>query len=732
MAQIKTYNQQVSRQAVSQPNVPAAGFGQGAGLEAVGKSIQSASQDFFKYAEEKDNFKVQTEIKKAHDTLSKQMREEADNDPNFGEGFTKKFEDKFSKLEEEMASLPQFNQSRKTMEDGLYKVKSSLMNEAMNIEATKGAIKVKRDITDSEQEMLNNITANPAAIQEQMGLHMNIVKAIPSKSLDEASKQKYAQDVSFRAYDTALDSKVRQATSSKYSTVGSVDRLIKEVRDPKSGWSKNTTNPQYEKALFTLQNTRETLRIKGQSEAKMEFEEYMSQVEDQGIPNTKYNKNSVFSMTDSPVEQRKLQERMEIAENRSKGMQYVSGSTDTEIRSKLQTLGAELKNVDSPQYFEKKAEYDRVAEAYIKRKKEIKEDFAGYALKNNITAQEKFKQFAANPSPETASDYASFMKAEQKRIDPSVPVSLMPMSMVNGYGEQLKSFSDSPEGADKAANLLGSLHKVWGRDFPLVVEEMRAAKKISNIQYTVANMMGVNGNKYLAKEMLRADSYKTDDLKSKIPNLPKNLEGEIDSDVIKALNDFAKTNTNSFDGLDVVSKYQESIKQTALFRAAMRGKYNSSDVAEITNQLVNEHYTFTDDRRIPKVSNNKVVNAESVETGVRTILSKPYLNNIEFVVPATSTRPEDYKSQMIASIMYSGKLINAGDDGLRLVTSIKDTGELHQVMRKGADGKPEAIVFSWDELQAMGIYSGLKPAPKESDKFKMQKRKSFYTEDEVK
>lgn len=715
MARIQSYQRQVSREAVAQPQVNPSGMGNGAGISAVGEGLQDLGQQVHKYEVEKDVFKTTAYLNAKRDAALKDMAAAADADENFGEGFTKKVEEQFSKIEEEAASLPQYSESRKVMTDGLYRMKSSLVTEAMGIESKKQAIKVKNTIQDSEQSTLNNITLNPRMAKSLLDEHLNLVNAVPNSSLDQTRKSQYASEASFKAYDTALDSLVRSSTSNRFASVGTVDKLIKELKDEKSGWSKNTTNPQFEKALFTLANAKETLLIKGQTEAKASFEEYMSQVEDQGIPNTKYNSSSIAAMTDSPLERRKLQERMEIAQNRSEGTRYVKNTSTPEIVSKLSSLSAELKNVDSNQYNEKLAEYNRISEAYTKRQKQLKEDGAGYVMGVNITAQEKFKQLAQNPSPETATEYANFMTAEQERINPGQPVSLLPKTMIDNYKNQFQSMSEDPKGAEKATATLGSLHKLWGNNFPLVVEEMRAAKAMSNSVYVVANMMGVNGNNYLAKEMLMADAYKSDDLKSKIPNASKSLEADINEEVIKELKPFMKTMTDSYDGLDVANRYQDAIVKTVLFRSAMKGKYSSSDVEDITKKVLLDHYNMEEGYRVPKVAGKKQIDVDQVNSGVKNVLSESYLNNLELAYPNTGTRPEDAKQQYIAQIRYGGKLINAGDDGLRLVVPVKDSNELNQVYRRGESGKMEPLVFSWAELQGLGIYSKLGTPSKQKE-----------------
>ncbi len=708
--QIKNYNQQTTKQAVSGPNAPT-DF-EGGGIQSFGQGVQNLGEGLRRYSEEKDTFNQKVNLNKIrNDYLKRQEdRKNTITDPT---GFSKDFEEDFDTYIASNKIEPETETGRKTLESGIMEIKGQFLRDSINYESQQVALKTKSDLIDIQNKSLNNITINPKNIDFEIQDYDSIVDAAPNVGMSAAIKPEIKKEFRFKAYDQALQTNVKMLTSKKNVSIAEINAFEKEIKNKDSIWATNTTNPQFEKAVFQLGQARETIKAKYEQDYISGFPEYMKQVGEQGLENKLYTEANIRARV-SPEKARSMIEIMKSQEMASVAQNAVKGKSQDEIIQMLYENKTKMKDqANSSMYNELSFADKALREGLEARNKELKEDGAGFVNKNNVAVGERYKAVLERPSKETAMDYASASVSEQRRLNPRIMPSVLPKDRVDAIGEEIERAADSINGYEKVAALMANEIEMYGPEYaPYVIEDLKKSKKINSSHIVAANVLATTGNKYLAQELIQAGSASEKELLVS-DDSKKNIKNAINNSLIK----FSQTLSNTSDGSKIVSENAEAFEKLAKLKASKRGgEITESEASALIDRGLNDNYVFEGTYRIPTKISGQKFDTDSAKKGIKQVMTREFLEKFDYVVPATNTNYKDAKDQIIQSILDYGIIQNNSDSGIRILTEVQNPDSYgSQILIKVGEDKFKPLAFDFVELDAINKAKNLpKPDGKKS------------------
>lgn len=694
--QIKNYNQQTTKQAVSGPSAPT-DF-EGGGIQSFGQGVQNLGEGLRRYSEEKDTFNQKVNLNKIrNDYLKRQEdRKNTITDPT---GFSKGFEEDFDTYIASNKIEPETETGRKTLESGIMEIKGQFLRDSINYESQQVALKTKSDLIDIQNKSLNNITINPKNIDFEIKDYDSIVDSAPNVGMSAAIKPEIKKEFRFKAYDQALQTNVKMLTSKKNVSIAEINAFEKELKNKDSIWATNTTNPQFEKAVFQLGQARETIKAKYEQDYISGFPEYMKQVGEQGLENKLYTEANIKARV-SPERARSMIEIMKSQEGAAIAQNAINGKSQSEIIQMLSENEAKMKDqANSSMYNEISFADKALREGLIARNKELKEDGAGFVNKNNVAVSERYKAVLQNPSKETATDYASASVSEQRRLNPRIMPSILPKERVDAIGDEIERAADSSNGYEKVAALMANEIEMYGPEYaPYVIEDLKKSKKINSSHIVAANVLATSGNKYLAEKLIQSGSASEKELLVN-DDARKNIKNAVNNSLVE----FSKTLSNTSDGPKIVSENADALEKLAKFEASKRGgSISESEVSSLADRMLNDNYSFEGTYRIPKKISGQKVDTDSVKKGIKQVMTRDYLEKLDYVVPATNTNYKDAKEQIIQSILDYGIVQNNSDSGIRILTEVNNPDSYgSQILIKVGEEKFKPLTFDFVELDAM-------------------------------
>lgn len=693
--QIKNYTQQTTKQAVSGPNAPT-DF-EGGGIQSFGQGVQNLGEGLRRYSEEKDTFNQKVNLNKIrNDYLKRQEdRKNTITDPT---GFSKGFEEDFDNYIASNNIEPETETGRKTLESGIMEIKGQFLRDSINYESQQVALKTKSDLIDIQNKSLNNITINPKNIDFEIKDYDSIVDSAPNVGMSAAIKPEIKKEFRFKAYDQALQTNVKMLTSKKNVSIAEINAFEKELKNKDSIWAMNTTNPQFEKAVFQLGQARETIKAKYEQDYIAGFPEYMKQVGEQGLENKLYTEANIKARV-SPDRARSMIEVMKSMEMASVATNAVKGKSKAEIDQMFEEIKPKLKDQANSSMYNENLYFAKVLKEGLEaRDKEQKEDGAGLAIKN-VAVGERYKAVLQNPSKETAMEYASASVSEQRRLNPRIMPSVLPKERVDAIGDEIERAADSKDGYSKVAALMASEIEMYGPEYaPYVIEDLKKSKKINSSHIIAAEVIATSGNTYMAEKLIKSGSasekefFVTDDSK-------KNIKNAINNSLI----DLSMTLGNAKDGKKIIAEKVDAFTKYAMQEASLKGgSISESEVSSIIDRGVNDNYVFEGTYRIPKKISGQKIDTDSVKKGIKQVKTREFLEQFDYVIPNTNTNYKDAKEQIIESILDYGIVQNNSDTGVVIAVDIKNPDtEGSQVLINLGNGKTRPLAFDFIELDAI-------------------------------
>jgi hypothetical protein len=691
MAIIRQYQQQTSA-----PGAMKFQKLQGSDISSLGKGLSAAGDVAMDVADiwadkekEKQAFEAEKKTAQEQQDLTKFMDEQKKAAPAGADGFTESVREELDKRKQKMLDEAPSEYMRTRLDANLIRVHMGAFQEAAGFEAEAEARKQKQDLTKIFDENNNLVRANPkrAALFAQQEAEM--IATAPG--LDNTLKFQMASERKQSIYNSAFDGEVTGLETGNKVTSGQVAAYLANAKNKDSDWVKNSSPEAYQSNIKRLERLSETLKEKEQTQMFADFDEKMDQIEKTGEDKGDYSEGWIKAHVTDSVKAEAMIKRQAMSRNIAKASSFVKDAPVTSITDKLKELEEQRKSTDK--FHVVNAEYESTVSALNRRNQEFKQDPVGYTLGVSSAAQNVFKQFAENPSPEMADQYASTVKAEQQRLYPGTIPSLLTKDQIGSIASQMSAVKTDEKGALDAVNVLQSQMNTWGKHWPTVARDLKANKALNDGQYVAATMLDKPHYRYVAEDLVKASMVKEEDLK-----LPPKTKTNAEQSATEALAPLRQTLDSMVDGPEIYKSYHNALTKTLLYKSSMTGTDQSGLATDYANKMVLEGYDFAGSYRIPK---NQDVSA--VRAGVNSALMR--VEKMDIVTPQAipdqmgwTPRAEDVKSRYMNDLKRFGRIVNNGDEsGLRLVDQ-----HGRQVMTN-KDGKQVPLKWSWSEVKTLRI-----------------------------
>ncbi len=313
--------------------------------------------------------------------------------------------------------------------------------------------------------------------------------------------------------------------------------------------------------------------------------------------------------------------------------------------------------------------------------KQQQEDPAGYVARYSQPIMAAYQAAQAEGTPEAYERYAAATMAEQQRLGVQVP-KLLPEAVANQIANQ---FSNVAEGGENAATLIEQQQQQWGKNFPLIAEQL--GKKLPQEAQIIATGLP----KDIAERMAAVSPLSEADLKK---GLDKGVATEVAAAVQSELGDFAKSLSGQAGGINTFNTTFQAANKAALSYVRQGMKPNEA-ARKVAAGIVNDKYEFIDTYRVPKTQN-----VAAVRAGADRTLENIQADQLLPLPGLPGVTPEENARQLREAIIGDGQWVpNNDESGLSLT--------LNGYRVLGKDGKP--IVKTWEDLEAEGL---TKPEPR--------------------
>lgn len=689
MAVIREYNRQVSApgpvnfRRLSGSDISTLGQG----LQTLGQVASGVSNEMAKYEQEKQTFEAQKKAMQEQADLTVWMDEQKKKAPAGGEGFTNLIKEELDKRKQKMLDEAPSQYMRQQLDANVSGLHLASFKDAVHFESEMGARKQREDMENIFAQNNNIVRAKPGMASLFAAREAEMIATAPG--LDNTFKEKWANDRRNQIYNSAFDGEVTALETGPQVTSGQVKQYLAQAKSEGSEWVKNSSPEAYQTNVKRLERLAETLNHKEQAQIFSDFDEKMDQIEKTGEDKGDYSESWIKANVNDPLKAEAMIKRQAMSRNIAKASNFVKDAPIGDISNHLKKLEEDRKDTDKFHVVE--AEYQATVQALNRRNQEFKQDPTGYTLSVSSAAQNVFKQFTDNPTPEMADQYAQTIKAEQQKLYPGVSPTLLTKDQIGSIASQMAAVTTDEKGAVEAVNVLQSQMNTWGKHWPIVAKDLRANKALTDEQYVAATMMDKPHYRYVAEDLVKASALKEADMK-----LPSGTKRNAQETVTEALAPLRETLGSMADGPEIYKSYHEAITKAILYKSHMTGADQSSLASDYANKIVLEGYDFAGSYRIPK---NQDVSA--IRSGVNGVMMK--LDQFNITPPKAlpdamgwTPREEDIKARYLTDLQRHARIVNNGDEsGVRLV-------DLHgrQVMQQ-VDGKEVPMKWTWAEIKTL-------------------------------
>lgn len=693
MPKIIEYQQQVSSPGpIEVRRATAEDFGGDGGLRQLGKDISDAGATFYKIAERDDVFEAQKLASKEATDLERWIEDEKLKAPLGAEGFTEKISSELEKRKDALHSSYKASTStgRMALESSLNGLYQRAQQESIQFEARSKAVRQTEDLKTQVNENSNIVRANPAKLPEMLERQEALFESMHRIPVE--AKAELTNKARRGLFDSALDGTVTGLETSRGTTIGQIDALIKELKDDKSVYKKNSSEGEYDRNLTRLQNHRERVSYQNSQLLKTNFNEEMVQMQVKGKDFGKFSKSWINSNITDPVERQEWMRKREDSEQVMKQTAFVRVSSDEQILRKLSELNPATSTEHSQKFGQDMKAYNALREAYSFRQTAQKKDPAGYAREVDDAAKNAYDVYRTNRNPETAAHYADMAIAAQKKMDPYQVPSLLSSEEVANFKALTDRAAIDPKGAQVVTDNLQDMQKIWGKNWPIVVRDLKKGQAISDELYTAASMLDDPKNRGFADDLVRASTFNVKELVG--ANSEEGVKKAASEAAAEALKDFKKT-FRTADGLRTYGAFENSLTKMLLYKSALNPGDMDDKAREYAGQMVNGKYSYGDTFRIPVVSKNNIpLNPSHVENGADLVLRSLKPTDI---VPVRNSSDLTYlDAQEIYARRVKSKgfwVTDAEEAGLKLVD------EKGSPVMKNIRGVVSPVRLSFEELQ---------------------------------
>jgi hypothetical protein len=693
MPKIREYNQQVGAagpvqfQQLRGSDISAAG-----GLSSIGRGLSDVAD----YVEEREVFEARKDMVREQLETRKEISEMERTAPPGAEGFDEQVNSALEKRREKLQEKYSSGKASRFVSQTLDDFQSSVKFGAYEFKARSQGMKDVTDYKDLQAEQQNLLRANPALLKESLKAQADLVAGM---RIDESKKFELLKETTAQLYDSSLDGRVSKLATSDKTTIGDVDSMIAQMKNKDGEWVKNNSKPAYDAQLSRLEQLKEHLKQKNQTDYSVLFDQAMNQKGDTGV----YFGEDVGKFTHEDIDRNITSPSVRAAMHMKRDMAVAQGEANTFIKSKgLDSAIEEFKKIEparpgTPDYNAVNMKYETLQKRIAETKKMMEEDPAGTILKFSPVAETAYKYYSENKSPENFAKYAETVKLEQERFYKEGPRGILPKEMK----DQTKAIMDKAiTGGDygqKAVEHLQSLQALTGKYYTQSLSEMVKSKALTEEQSIAGFFAQDPKNATLATSILQAQTKSKEEIETLAgPGGLKSVREKLSSK-LGPLRSVLSNSLGDVPASNVMNTYMEAFAKTAV---ATGHKSSPEKEAQKLAETVLGTMTIKGSYYIPNTQKEPEYISEGIES-FRRAISPSTLNPRSLNKSPLMGNDEMGKAAAERIRQYGKPVTLADNSGLEF---LDENGGRVYITK---DGEQTPAIFTWDELRAMGAKATL-------------------------
>ena len=715
MPKIRIYDAQVKPQGVLNiRRATQADFDFGAGFREAGRQAGKLAAYWERRAEEDAALWANKAAAQARIDWTKRSEElESTAEPGAPE-HTKKLLEEFDEAASESLAAAPDRKSRMRLAAQLSSVRQSLAMRGVAFESRALARKKRTDVETSLDDLINTVRADP---QQREAVLRQAGEVVGTAFGNTETGRELSASAAENIHNAAIHSHLDQVKD-----VQSAQRWVTELEQSDT-WKKGLGKEQYSRAInrarglvksFTDRENR--LFLDGVNDAIAEMQLGV------GIENLSDWKSLVNQKVADPRVRARLADSLDRAARFGKQYQIMENASAAERRAILQDFDERVKTPTEPGKEGGRkdiAEYRAAVRAAQQLEQRLKQDAAAEIMRSDPALRENWeqlqKELAAEAqgqpglSAELAEDYAAAMISEQRRRRGAyAPTDLLPATYLESIREDLALVEKDAAGAQKAFERLRAESAIWGRNWPLVVDQLRRKKVVTGAMAVAAGLTSTD-RRAVGQSLMRAALIGQKELEK-----PFRAAGDKDQiltlyDKVEAeLAPFAETLRPQVGGPGQVSNYREATSVLALYYMNTQGLNPAQAAERAAAELFGRDYEFVDTYRVPAG-----VDADGVSAGTVAMLYD--LEDVPLDVPVAgiAANPDQAKADFIEALREQAVWItNSDETGLQLGFR-EMNGEITAVLIRDANGELRPLEYSWEALQEAGAAEMIDDDPDE-------------------
>jgi hypothetical protein len=318
---------------------------------------------------------------------------------------------------------------------------------------------------------------------------------------------------------------------------------------------------------------------------------------------------------------------------------------------------------------------------------EFHKDPAAFEINNNQTIGQLFNKFQQTQDPKDFDMYARFTLAQQSRLQPTSPGSIVSPQMKQEWAGRVQQITTG--GAPVAQQMLADGAKQYGTYWPRVAQELMHAKVLSGPQFVAASMYSKPDAYGVASDVLTASATPWKQLADEAS--AKNVtQNQAITAAASAMAPFARTLRNVANGQELIGAYSDALARVLLFR----GNADSGVASDLAGKMIADSYQMHDTTRIPTWQG---LDTGKVQAGLDAGMQGVDFGNIVTPPSFSGLGPNDQKTNYVSSIKSTGHwFTNSDESGVTLYDAAN-----HNVLTM-KNGKAQPVTLTWQQLQDLG------------------------------
>lgn len=531
-------------------------------------------------------------------------------------------------------------QGQQMFQEASARMRESYMKRGIADQATFAGDAAVANYKNSVTNYSNLVTNDPTIMDHAAGMIKTLTATLPAEHRDEY------QNAGLEAvYGAGAKSYLDAAIKNPNANEASLDAAWSHVSDPKNGFVGNVNPDTYSALEKQYLTAKETLGATQAEIASQNLPDLLQRIKANGGNDTDSEAQNIIDgyKGRTPAETQEWQARATKALGEAKAFGTASASVmqmpEPQALAAINKSQLDIDNAGPGDLGAKQQAQQAMIAAIQQRDKAFRSDPTGYVIGNSPVVNQRYQDFAQNPTPQSFQAYAQSSMAEQRRLYPDFQPKIVTSQMEQQVSGLLAGVPNTPEGATQAASTINSLATTMGPYWSQASQELFHDKVLNETQFVAANMWSNPKSVGLAQDLLRASATPAKDLEG--------TSGISEAKAQKAARDalapLAATLGDAANGSQLMSAYTNSLAKLAQYKGTTDG------VAAMANKMIMGEYQFIGSLRMPLT-----VNAGNVVAGTKVVMGDIPNHNISVPTSYSGTGPADQKAEYIRSVQEYG------------------------------------------------------------------------------